>query len=685
MDSSPVAAELIVRKGRQQGVRRTLKSPVTIIGSTKGCDVRLDVDSVRPIHCMIAIGPDGPCLRSWGADDTFVNDAPHITRQLRDGDILRVGPFEFAIHCPQPAVVTEPIPLPIKEPKPAAEAPAEVSAPTEARLHELHQQLGEARAQFRREKTEHEADAGRQIRDLAEARESLETREAEVVRDRTRLLTLRQRFIKRWKKHWSLQRKRFEEQVVQLENDRACLEEDRESLDSAVVEFRQREEVESRRIQYGWEQLRLAERTIRDRQRKWQSELEQRQRIVSETAARLQKEREALQTERKQFEHHSADLRIEADGLESRIVNLRAVLLQLEEQRAKTRVEALPHSDSSSTVALPEDIERQRLALQRLAEELADQRLALHEQVTRLAVAREQWRVEETRLMDEMAGLADQLHRREELVVESEKATALTADHLEYERAELKQLRERLEAWQTVQRTIELDWRSELGRRDLEVKQRARQLDRRQQALKELCHRWRKRRHEEVSLLRTEHRRSERERQALASRETELEHRESALDQQKRDLAAQALIVEKARGELLENDEKPLLTARRLERLGRHVRHALAKAEAAIERKRSMLQSERQHLDELFSRVSQRIETAAIDQREAGIKVNEVERREFVATGREAALAEQLSSWSQQLVLFERERGNLRDEIDRLAGLFFNTDQQESVPLARAA
>jgi hypothetical protein len=38
-----------------------------------------------------------------------------------------------------------------------------------------------------------------------------------------------------------------------------------------------------------------------------------------------------------EFEHRSADLRIEADGLESRIVNLRAVLLQLEDRRATMR------------------------------------------------------------------------------------------------------------------------------------------------------------------------------------------------------------------------------------------------------------------------------------------------------------------------------------------------------------
>jgi len=105
METSPTAAplaELIVRNGRKKGKRRPLKGPITIVGSTQGCDVRLDVPNVRPIHCLIALGVDGPHLRSWGADDTLVNGAPVLTRLLRDGDLLKVGAFEFEVRWTVP-------------------------------------------------------------------------------------------------------------------------------------------------------------------------------------------------------------------------------------------------------------------------------------------------------------------------------------------------------------------------------------------------------------------------------------------------------------------------------------------------------------------------------------------------------------------------------------------------------
>ena len=122
MDTSSAAAgvaELIVDSGRKQGMRRPLNKPITIIGSTKGCDVRLDVPNVRPIHWMIA----------WcrGASSSvvvrtihFINGEPVATLLLNDGDVLAVGPFKFKVHSTAPLAepVEEDVPAPASDPIP---------------------------------------------------------------------------------------------------------------------------------------------------------------------------------------------------------------------------------------------------------------------------------------------------------------------------------------------------------------------------------------------------------------------------------------------------------------------------------------------------------------------------------------------------------------------------------------
>ena len=164
MDASHAAtrvAEMIVQNGRQRGARRPLTDAVTIIGSAQGCDVRLNVDTVRPIHCLLAIGPDGPHLRSWGADDTFVNGEPSSTCLLCDGDIVQVGPFKFAIGYTAPLAEAA-------EPEPAAPVPASTDDKIRL-LEDLYRQLSEARVEFRRDTENHQTTVAQQMHDLAEA------------------------------------------------------------------------------------------------------------------------------------------------------------------------------------------------------------------------------------------------------------------------------------------------------------------------------------------------------------------------------------------------------------------------------------------------------------------------------------------------------------------------------------
>src|SRR5262245_22607474 len=92
--------ELIVRTGRQEGASKRLTAAITFIGSAAGCDIRLAVDEVEPIHCAIANNSEGLTLRSFRADGVSVNGLAVQTRKIHDGDALTIGPFEFEVRIP---------------------------------------------------------------------------------------------------------------------------------------------------------------------------------------------------------------------------------------------------------------------------------------------------------------------------------------------------------------------------------------------------------------------------------------------------------------------------------------------------------------------------------------------------------------------------------------------------------
>src|SRR4051794_21343011 len=88
----PGARGLVVQAGRGAGTCLPLRSPVPLVGPAAGCDVRAEGDplrpAVRPLHCLLAPGPDGVAVRALHADGVSVNGRPATTAVLRDGDVL---------------------------------------------------------------------------------------------------------------------------------------------------------------------------------------------------------------------------------------------------------------------------------------------------------------------------------------------------------------------------------------------------------------------------------------------------------------------------------------------------------------------------------------------------------------------------------------------------------------------
>src|SRR5262249_41473837 len=134
-----------------------------------------------------------------------------------------------------------------------------------------------------------------------------------------------------------------------------------------------------------------------------------------------------LAQKRQENERHCEVMRTETKSLETRIVNSRRALLQLERQRLVTPPVALPPAPAIALQlpSLPIDIEsafaardehqqKQFAVLQRQATALADQRLHLAELCERLALAQTGWHATRIESLGEMEEVAGGLLRRDE-------------------------------------------------------------------------------------------------------------------------------------------------------------------------------------------------------------------------------------------------------------------------------
>src|SRR3954447_16546836 len=194
--AAPGPRGLVVQAGRGAGACLPLRSPVTLLGRAAGCDVRADAQQVRPLHCLLAPGPDGVTVRALHADGVAVNGRPTSTAVLRDGDVLAVGPCQYRLRWPAPAADADPHHHAPRIQAAAVVAQQAALVEQELRLRdreaalarqeeqlagrledqrrqllELQDQITEARSALRQKRAAHAALAEQQARELAQARE----------------------------------------------------------------------------------------------------------------------------------------------------------------------------------------------------------------------------------------------------------------------------------------------------------------------------------------------------------------------------------------------------------------------------------------------------------------------------------------------------------------------------------
>ncbi len=104
---------LKVLVGRHAGQVIRIAAPKFLIGRAEDCQLRPHSELVSRHHCALIIEGNYVEVRDFGSKNgTFVNDERVLpVRELKDGDILRIGPLKFEVH-----LVSRPQPRP-KRPK----------------------------------------------------------------------------------------------------------------------------------------------------------------------------------------------------------------------------------------------------------------------------------------------------------------------------------------------------------------------------------------------------------------------------------------------------------------------------------------------------------------------------------------------------------------------------------------
>jgi pSer/pThr/pTyr-binding forkhead associated (FHA) protein len=464
--------ELVVQNGRMKGIRRPLVTPLTLIGQAQGCEVRLNVDGVQPLHCAIAHSPQGYVLRDLSTDRSAQLNGHRVSIQpLQDGDLLSVGPFEFLVVIPEPmrseslrraagnlkaerdalriqaaAVASQQAGLTEEEIRLEQRCGAlqrqeeQLSTRLDERQRQLRMeddQLRQERAAFARECAAEEQRQVRERAELARDRTEQEKTRCQLAAQRGRLVELCKRLKRRWQKQWSVQQAEMDRREkartasqAQLVKASAHLEREQQKLTEARLRFNGEMELGRRQLHEEWQELGLAqqqwEATLNEehaeRQRRLRA-LGEREQTVARAAGQLQKEQAVWNRQR-------TVLAMDIDGLESRVRNQRQKLQEVtrtEDQGASQEInqgsppipnlsisekESVQPPDSPPMLLL-EGIEFSERVKQ-IAGLVADQRWHLVEQWERLLRVQDDWERERTVGLAELEEATQRLQQREQ-------------------------------------------------------------------------------------------------------------------------------------------------------------------------------------------------------------------------------------------------------------------------------
>jgi hypothetical protein len=708
MDSTnnPAGAALVVLNGRQNGTRRPLADPLTLIGRAANCEIRLNVDGVQPLHCAILLGSGGYLLRDLGG--ALLNGEPVQVRSLHDGDQLTVGPYLFRVDIPAQATAGFLDPAALQGEREAlriqaAAVAAQQTALTEQELrleqrrHALEkqeQQLAEHlkerqrrltvfRDQLHQQRDKLKKDRASEHRKVSESWSQVKRARGEVkrlqentLREQDRLRELRERFKKKMCRLFEARGKELVEQAQQIEAEKERLRAEAESLRkdrTRLTEERMRSNGESelgrRQLRDGWDELRLSQQRWEECLEREQQERKGRIRSLEEQSAVVQSARQALSEEQTRWQRRLVHLQQDVQGLEARIGNQRAQLLILEHQARLHQPDGKTEEEPGA--AAPEVRER-LLAPEEvcsLAGLVTDQRLHLIEQWESAFLVHDAWREESQAAQQQLEVATQDLAQREHQIVLREQEQHDKARELDKQAEELVRARLALESWHSRLAIREADCGHERTRLVAEIQAREEAASLRSSEAE-----LRRRRHARRARLRLDqikdlHRGSEEVRLLHVSLWKDCQSRHSALLAKEQDVGRQAVVLEQFRQELMGQAGDPREAERRLERLKRDCLAFTRKGENELKRLGQGLQAERAQLDKHAEEF--RMREYRLLKRMRGFLTRQ--ERATDQQRQDAAARQKIDQEVQRLRIGHRrdeaQLQSLRDEIERMARL----------------
>ncbi len=352
--------ELVLQNGRQAGARRPLGAPTTFIGRSQDCDVRLNVEGVDPMHCLLVVADAGVQMRDLNSvHGTFVNGVRADNVALADGDLLKVGPFQFRLELTaRPTVAPDDAPVEeyreVLRIQAAAVAAQQIALEEEeARLlhrrHDLQQQeeqlaahLDEKQRQvqlwsdytkaerdtLRKEKLDQEKRLDKLEQELYQAKQEVGRDHQKLTQERQHIHKVYQRLRQRWQRQWTAEKERHQKLAKKLHADACSLDEREHALvakEASLMQVILRHNAER---ELGTRQLQDARATLTKDQASWRRRrsheflvLKGMQRQADETQLRLEQARQLLVEEKGAWDKQLDSLQKELHGLNNRIIH----------------------------------------------------------------------------------------------------------------------------------------------------------------------------------------------------------------------------------------------------------------------------------------------------------------------------------------------------------------------------
>lgn len=364
---------LVLQTGKQAGARRPLGMPTTFLGRGPKCDIRLNVDGVDPLHCLIVCGPGGVQLRDLDSTQgTHVNGTRTEQALLHDGDVLKIGPFQFRLeltaaaeHADAPSNDEMRDAMRVQAAAVAAQQAAleEEEMRLQQRKSDLQQQeeqlaahLDEKQRQvqlwadytkderetLRKEKAEQEKHLAGLEKEIWHAREEAAKQKVEVTQARTRIEKIYQRLRQRWQRQWAGERAKHQRLAAELAVQRESLQEREHRLHEREAAFAQdlvrikgERELDRRSLREGLASLKKDQESWRRRRSQEHLALKARARDLEATQLKVKQCRDLLAQEKDAWDKQQDSLHKELYGLNNRIVHQRLRIQEQQEELAR--------------------------------------------------------------------------------------------------------------------------------------------------------------------------------------------------------------------------------------------------------------------------------------------------------------------------------------------------------------